>query len=205
MSLLRAFIAIEIPPQIQQAIQQAISNLRRELNTSVRWVSPENIHLTLKFLGNISPAQVDALTSMLQAQADSVPAFEVEVGRLGSFPDGKRVRVLWVGLHAPAELAALSRGIESACARLGYESEKRGFSPHLTIGRVRQDASAADAQKIRRAFEAATIDSLGVVRVDSAHLFKSDLKRDGAVYTKLFSAPLSNVVASREAAKQSPR
>ena len=205
MSLLRAFIAIEIPPQIQQAIQQAISNLRRELNTSVRWVSPENIHLTLKFLGNISPAQVDALTSMLQAQADSVPAFDVQVGGLGSFPDGKRVSVLWVGLHAPAELAALSRGIESACARLGYESEKRGFSPHLTIGRVKQGVSSADAQKIRRAFEAATIDSLGVVRVDSAHLFKSDLKRDGAVYTKLFSAPLSNVVARSEATKQSPR
>lgn len=192
MSLLRAFIAVEIPPHIQQAIHKATSNLRSELGAAIRWVSPENIHLTLKFLGDISPAQVDALTQMLRAQADSVPAFDVEVGGLGSFPDVKRARVLWVGLHAPAELAALSRGIESACARLGYESEKRGFSPHLTIGRARQDASAADTQKIRRALEAATIDSLGAVRVDSVHLFKSDLKRSGAVYTKLFSAPLKS-------------
>ncbi len=196
MSLVRAFIAIEIPPHIQQAIQQATANLRRELNTSVRWVTPENIHLTLKFLGDISPAQVDALTSTLRAQADSAPAFDVEAGGLGSFPDGKRVRVLWIGLHAPAELAALSRGIESACARLGYESEKRGFSPHLTIGRVRQDASASDTQRIRHALEAATIDSLGAVRVDSVHLFQSDLQRSGAVYTKLFSAPLHHVMLS---------
>lgn len=194
MSLLRAFIAIGIPSEIQQAIYKTTAPLRAELGASVRWTPPENIHLTLKFLGDISPAQVDALTATLRAQADSVPAFEVEVGKLGSFPDGKRVRVLWVGLHTPAELAALSRGIESACARLGYESETRGFSPHLTIGRARQDASAADAQKIRRALEAATIDSLGAVRVDSAHLYKSDLKRDGAVYTKLFSAPLRTSV-----------
>lgn len=189
---MRAFIAIEIPNQIQQAIHKATSNLRSELGAAIRWVSPENIHLTLKFLGDISPAQVDALTSTLRAQADSVPAFDVEVGGLGSFPDVKRAHVLWVGLESPAELAALSRGIESACARLGYEPEKRGFSPHLTIGRVRQDVSAADTQKIRRALEAATIDSLGAVRVDSVHLFKSDLKRNGAVYTKLFSAPLKS-------------
>ena len=189
---MRAFIAIEIPDQIQQAIHKATSNLRSELGAAIRWVSPENIHLTLKFLGDIPPIQVDALTSTLRAQADSVPTFDVKVGGIGSFPDVKRARVLWIGLNAPAELMALSRGIESACARLGYESEKRGFSPHLTIGRVRQDASAADAQKIRRALEAATIDSLGAVRVDSVHLFKSDLKRNGAVYTKLFSAPLKS-------------
>lgn len=151
------------------------------------------MHLTLKFLGEVSPAQVDALTSALRVQADSVPAFKVEVGGLGSFPDVKRARVLWIGIQAPAEIQTLRRGIESACARLGYESETRGFSPHLTIGRVRQDAMPADAQKIRRALETATIDSLGAVRVDSVHLFKSDLQKSGAVYTKIFSAPLKAV------------
>ncbi len=190
---MRAFIAIEIPHEIQQAIQQATAFLRAELRTSIRWTPAENIHLTLKFLGEVSPARVDALTSALRVQADSVPAFKVEVGGLGSFPDVKRARVLWIGIQAPAEIQTLRRGIESACARLGYESETRGFSPHLTIGRVRQDATPADAQKIRRALEAATIDSLGAVRVDSVHLFKSDLQKSGAVYTKIFSAPLKAV------------
>ena len=190
MSLLRAFIAVEIPHTIRQAIHQATSTLRAELGTLVRWVSPGNMHLTMKFLGDTSPSQLDLLTQTLLAQADSVPAFDIHVGGLGSFPNLKRARVVWIGVQAPAEMGMLSRGIESACARLGYESEKRGFSPHLTIGRVRQDASPADAQKIRRALEAATIDSLGTARVDSVHLFKSDLKSDGAVYTKIFSARL---------------
>ncbi|MCC6298338.1 MAG: RNA 2',3'-cyclic phosphodiesterase [Anaerolineales bacterium] len=190
MSLMRAFIAIEIPQQTQQAIDRATSALRRELNTNVRWVARENIHLTLKFLDNISPAQMDALTSALRAQADSVPAFDVQVGGLGSFPDVKRARVLWIGIQVPAEIQTLQRGIESACARLGYETEPRDFAPHLTLGRVRQESTAADAQKIRRALEAAKIDSLGAIRVDSVHLFKSDLQKSGAVYTKLFSAPL---------------
>lgn len=190
---MRAFIAFEIPREIQQAIYKTTSPLRAELGRCVRWTPPENIHLTLKFLGEIPPAQVDALTSALRVQADSVPAFNVEVGGLGSFPDGKRARILWIGIQAPAEIQTLHRGIESACARLGYESESRGLSPHLTIGRVRQDATPADAQKIRRALEAATIDSLGAVRVDSVHLFKSDLQRSGAVYTKIFSAPLKAV------------
>ncbi|MBV6450994.1 MAG: RNA 2',3'-cyclic phosphodiesterase [Anaerolineales bacterium] len=190
---MRAFIAFEIPREIQQAIYKTTSPLRAELNRCVRWTPPENIHLTLKFLGEIPPAQVDALTSALRVQADSVPAFKVEVGGLGSFPDVKRARVLWIGIQAPAEIQTLQRGIESACARLGYESESRGFSPHLTIGRVRQQATPADAQKIRRALEAATIDSLGAVRVDSVHLFKSDLQKSGAVYTKIFSAPLKAV------------
>jgi 2'-5' RNA ligase len=114
----------------------------------------------------------------------------MRIRTLGSFPSLRRARILWVGIQAAAEMEALFRGIESACARLGYESEARPFSPHLTIGRVRQDASASDGQKIRRALEAATIDSLGAVRVDSVHLFKSNLKRDGAVYTKLFSTSL---------------
>lgn len=192
MSHLRVFIAIEIPPKIQQAIHQATSPLCAELRASVRWTAPENIHLTLKFLGDIAPAQVDALTAMLHSQADAVPAFEIHAGDLGAFPDVKRARILWIGIRAPAELDALFRGIDAACIRLGFEAEKRRLSPHLTIARVRQDASAADAQKIRRSLEAATIDSLGAVRVDSVHLFKSDLKRDGAVYTKLFSAPLKS-------------
>jgi len=98
--------------------------------------------------------------------------------------------VLFVGVQAPAELEALHRGIESACARLGYESKERGFSPHLTLGRVKQDASTADQQKIRRVSAELKIDSLGTARVDSVHLYKSELKPNGAVYTQLFSAPL---------------
>lgn len=190
MGLLRTFIALDIPPDIQQAIQQNADNLRKAIGDSVRWVPVKNIHLTLKFLRDVSPADVDILTRMLRAEADSCPAFDFTIGGLGSFPSPKRARVLWVGIQAPAELEALQRGIESACARLGYESDPRPFSPHLTLGRVRDHITVSDQQKIQKTLEETKIDSLGTARVDSVHLYKSDPKPGGSVYTKLFSAPL---------------
>ena len=196
MSLLRAFIALEIPPKIQHAIHQAASKLRGETESLVRWVQPENVHLTLKFLGDISPASVDTLTQMLRAEAESCPPFDIHITGLASFPSPKRPRVIYIGIQAPAGLEALHHGIESATRRLGYESKERDFSPHLTIGRVKQNISAVEGQKIRQALEATKIDSLGTARVDSVHLYKSDLKPTGAVYTRLFSAPLQSVIAS---------
>ena len=193
MSLLRTFIAVEIPPHVQKKIQQETEPLRKAIGASlVRWVPVQNIHLTLKFLGDVSPASVDSLTQMLRTEADACLAFDMPISGLGSFPSLRRPRVLYIGMQAPAELEALYRGIESACARLGYESEGRDFSPHLTLGRVKQDAGALDQQRIRRALEETKIDSLGTARVNSVHLYKSDLKPTGSVYTQIFSAPLKN-------------
>jgi len=191
MSLLRTFIAVEIPSHVQKKIQQETEPLRKAIGASfVRWVSIQNVHLSLKFLGDVSPASVDTLTQMLRAEADSCPEFDMQISGLGSFPSLRRPRVLFIGIQAPAELEALYRGIESACARLGYESEGRGFSPHLTIGRIKQDASASDQQKVRHALAETKIDSLGIARVNSVHLYKSDLKPTGSVYTQIFSASL---------------
>jgi RNA 2',3'-cyclic 3'-phosphodiesterase len=190
MSHLRTFIALEIPRELQQLIHKEIAHLRNTIGSLVRWVPPGNVHLTLKFLGNISPANVDIVTQMIRAEADSCQPFVMQVSGIGCFPSPKRPRVIYIGLQAPAELEALQHGIESATTRLGYESKERDFSPHLTIGRVRQNISASDQQKIRRALEETQIDSLGTARVDSVHLYNSDLKPTGSVYTRLFSAPL---------------
>jgi 2'-5' RNA ligase len=146
----------------------------------------------LKFLGDVAPANIQMLSQMLGAEADQVRAFDIQINGLGCFPSRKRPRVLLIGLQAPAELEALQRGIESACASLGYGSEQRDFSPHLTIGRVRQDLPSSDQQKIRAALDGTMIDALGTARVDSVHLYKSDLQPGGSVYTKLFSAPLKS-------------
>src|ERR1051325_6471863 len=190
MSLLRAFIAVEIPLEIRKAACQATSDLQKGIGPLVRWIPMENMHLTLKFLGDIAPSNVDMLSQMLTAEADLFNCFDLRFGGLGSFPSPKRPRVLYIGIQAPAMLEALQRGIESASHRLGYESEERGFSPHLTIGRVKQNATSAEQQTIRRALEVTKIESLGTARVDSVHLYKSELKPIGSVYTRLFSATL---------------
>jgi 2'-5' RNA ligase len=191
MSLLRAFLAAELPPTLQDSIHNATTDLRGALGDGlIRWVPPQNVHLTLKFLGDVSTASLDLIEQMMVTEAAQFPAFDVQVDGLGCYPNPRRPRVLWVGLKAPAELASLQRGMEAAAARLGYESEERDFSPHLTIGRVRQNASSGDVHKIRTAMESCRVGLLGTAHIAAVHLFKSELRPEGSIYTKLFSAPL---------------
>jgi 2'-5' RNA ligase len=190
MSMLRAFIAVEIPGGIQQKIHRETSNLRKGIDSLVRWVPAQNMHLTLKFLGDVSPNSVEFIQQMLRTEAGNISCFDIHLAGLGAFPNLKRPRVLYVGVQAPAALDALARGIDSASRRLGYEPEERPFSAHLTLGRVRQNVNTADQQQIRRAIESTQVDLLGTARVDSVHLYKSDLNPGGSVYTRLYSAPL---------------
>jgi len=193
MSLLRAFIAVELPAELQQKVHKAIANFRRGIDPLVRWTAAEHMHLTLKFLGDVSQPNVEFLIQMLRTQAELVSPFVIQLGGLGSFPGPKRPRVLYIGIQAPAALGTLQREIESACRRLGYEAEERPFSPHLTLGRVKQNLSASDQQNIRRAMDGTQVDVLGSARIDSVHLYKSELRPSGAVYTRLYSAPLRKI------------
>jgi RNA 2',3'-cyclic 3'-phosphodiesterase len=194
MSLLRAFIAIEIPNTIQEAIHKDTLNLRKALDSAlVRWTPCSNIHLTLKFLGDVSESNLQFIKQMLVQECTEHFAFDLQVGKLGSFPNSKRPRVIWVGLNAPGELLSLQQSIESAASRLGYEKEERGFSPHLTIGRVRQNLSATDLGRIHTALDSTHVSMLGTVTINAVYLFKSDLQPNGSVYTRLFSAPLKTL------------
>jgi len=192
MTLLRVFIAVEIPLDTRKVILEETRLLRSAVGSLIRWVPLENMHLTLKFIGEVSPTSVDLLTQMLTAEVKGCPAFQAQVGSLGAFPSARRARVIWVGIQAPPRLASLQHGIEGAAARLGFEAETRPFSPHLTIGRVRQQASSGELGQIRTALEATRVGDLGTVNVDAIHLFKSDLQPGGAVYTRLLSAALEN-------------
>jgi len=156
----------------------------------IRWVLAHNIHLTLKFLGNVPAAHIDFFKQMLTQAGKTHPQFDIQIGGLGSFPNSKRTRVIWVGLHAPASLSSLQKSIEEGASRLGYEKEARPFSPHLTLGRIRQGTNEHDLQKINNALATIQLGKIGTVRVDSVHLYQSDLNSEGSVYTKLFSIPL---------------
>jgi len=192
MSLLRAFIAIELPKNTLDAIEKQTARMRQTLGTDIiRWVPTQNMHLTLKFLGDIAASHVDFLKQLLTREAGSHPQFNLQLGGLGSFPTSRRPRILWIGIHAPADLTSLQKSIEAGTSRLGYEQEEHAFSPHLTIGRTRQSISQPELQKIRAVLDTIQLGNIGIVRVDSIHLIKSDLQPKGSIYTKLFSAPLS--------------
>jgi len=191
MSLLRAFIAVEIPWHTRHAIERQAARLRQPLgNDLIRWVSSENMHLTLKFLGDVTTSHLNFLKQMLSQVADLHTPFDLQIGGLGCFPNLRAPRVIWIGIHSPPVFAALQKDIEEGAARLGYKLEERAFSPHLTLGRVRQNANPADLPKVRAALNSTQLDDMEIARVDSVHLFKSDLTPNGSVYTKLFSAPL---------------
>jgi RNA 2',3'-cyclic 3'-phosphodiesterase len=191
MGLLRAFLASEVPAPLQDAIEASTRLLRRSLGSNaVRWVPAHNIHLTLKFLGDISESNLALVKQLLITEVAQFPAFDVQIEGIGSFPNSRRPRVIWVGLTAPSTLAALQHSIDAFATRLGYGSEEHGFSPHLTIGRIRQNVSPPDLQRIRSVLEETKIGHLGTCRVKAVYLFKSELQAEGSIYTKLFSAPL---------------
>jgi RNA 2',3'-cyclic 3'-phosphodiesterase len=181
-----------LSPEIQQRIEQVSNQLKQRLEgVPVRWVPVENIHLTLKFLGDVSVANLEMLTEILQQVVGSHHEFEISAGGLGAFPQTQRPRVLWIGLSTSPELAAIQREIEVETARLGYASEERPFSPHLTLGRVSRNATTNDLHTIAKVLEGYTVGFLGVANVQSVHLFRSDLRPGGSIYTRLFTAPLS--------------
>jgi 2'-5' RNA ligase len=191
--MLRSFIAVEVPVEIQNAIAHSTASLQKALpKPMVRWVAPQNVHLTLKFLGDVSPANLERMADVLKIEAAAHGVFSMSVGGLGAFPTSRRARVIWIGLEAPPSLVALQRGVEAVSARLGYTREDRPFSPHLTIGRVGQNVTATDLQKIRAAVEGTTVGSLGMVKVDAVHIFKSDLSPSGSVYTHLYGLPMKS-------------
>jgi 2'-5' RNA ligase len=188
MSLIRAFLALEIPPSLQKNISAHSAVLKQALPDSIRWVATERIHLTLKFLGDTSPASLQDLTHALSAVIAQQPPFDISAGGFGVFPNPKRPRILWIGVQAPPDLERLTRAIETTCARLGYPPEEKPFNPHLTLGRLRD---GADLSALRPALQGIEIGPLGSLTVSSVTLFRSDLRPQGPNYTPLTHLPLA--------------
>jgi RNA 2',3'-cyclic 3'-phosphodiesterase len=189
MDAIRAFIAIELPLDVRQkldAVEKEIQSRAGEsARRAVRWVPTSNMHLTLKFLGEVSTANLQTLARMMQTEANTHGRFEMTIAELGAFPNVRRPRVIWIGSEAPAELSALQKSIEAETKKLGYPVEERPFSPHLTLGRISQNAHPDEVTQVARALGEMKIGELGRVLVDRIHLFRSDLHPSGATYTSL--------------------
>jgi RNA 2',3'-cyclic 3'-phosphodiesterase len=192
MSVIRAFIAIALPRTVQLKLDEVAHSLKNEDTQAVRWMAGKNIHLTLKFLGEVEQKKIEAVSQAIQLAAQHFNFFELSAGGVGTFPNLRRPRVIWVGVQAPEPLAGLANAIDLATQSLGFPGEERAFSPHLTLGRVSQNASPLEVQSVAQALSRARIGDLGSFPVTQVTLFRSDLQPSGAIYTPLFAASLNN-------------
>jgi len=189
---LRTFVAIPL----SESVSQALGRLQRTLRTTcparaVRWVTIENIHLTTHFLGDTLPDRVEPITEALSVVARNVPPFEFSAGKLGAFPNLRRPRVIWVGVaDTTSWLALLHEVVSESLERLGIPRDRRPFSPHLTLGRIRRQASPEDARDVGKALTVTEAGTLGTVPVETIILFKSVLRPSGAEYSRLATLPL---------------
>ena len=197
MSVIRAFIAINLSQEILEGIELMSLELRSRLeDVPIRWVPADNIHLTLKFLGNVSTANLEMLKEIMGNVVSNHHECDISVGGIGAFPKPHNPRVIWVGMEVPQELVSLQHNIEIETARLGYSREHRPFSAHLTFGRVSRNASSQDVRAIAEILDSYKVGFLGATRITSVYLYRSDLKPDGAVYTPIYTATLGKAESS---------
>jgi 2'-5' RNA ligase len=183
----RLFVAIELPAELRRLLEERSDTLSSMIHSSIiRWVRPEGIHLTLKFLGDVPGGKLEAVKEAVRTVGPRFSPFEYSVGGLGCFPNTRRPRVIWIGVRERSgRLEVLQAEIEQAYSALGFEKERRPFHPHLTLGRVRRGVRHADHQAVADAITRVEHFSLGDYRVEEICLYRSELKPTGAVYTKL--------------------
>jgi RNA 2',3'-cyclic 3'-phosphodiesterase len=176
---IRTFICIEIPESIKSRIGKLQDSLR-EIEAQISWTRPSNIHLTLKFLGGLTALRLERVKTAVEQASKGIHSFEIEVSGTGCFPSPRSPRVLWVGVSViPKELQDLYSRIEDGLSREGFEPEKRKFSPHLTIGRIRTPHNASQVAEtlINSGFAAERF------RANEVIVMRSDLKPTGSIYT----------------------
>ncbi|MBI5102337.1 MAG: RNA 2',3'-cyclic phosphodiesterase [Nitrospirae bacterium] len=178
---LRCFIAVEIPAELKAAIGGLIEALKSS-GADVKWARPENIHITLKFLGNTPDTKLEGINNALARKLSHYRPFYIKITHTGYFPSGRHPRVIWIGLEESETLVRIYEAVEEGMSELGFKPEDRKFSPHLTIGRVRSQVKMKELlnkMNEMRSYLSGGLEISGVV------LMKSELKPMGPEYERL--------------------
>ena len=185
--MIRCFLALDLPDALRPQLALVQGGLKRS-HGDVRWVAVGNIHLTLKFFGNVPDAEIEPLAAAAREVAASQAPFQLQVTQAGAFPNMTSPRVIWVGLGGDVlPLAQMFHQLEKAFAVLGYLPEGRAFNPHLTLGRVK---SPANRHRLALALEKLPPLNWPPFMVNEIILFKSTLTPQGSIYTPLQVVPL---------------
>jgi len=188
---IRVFIALDISEPARSSLSGVMYRLRAAIPRGARWVDPQGIHLTLKFLGNIDSARTDGILEPLCRIGEEYSSFSLNLAGLGVFPNQREPRVLWAGVEGEMEpLASLQEKVEEAMADQGFTRERRGFNPHLTIGRVRDRIATSERQNIGATILSHSLDPTEPWTADTMHLFRTTFTPNGSIHDIIGSAPL---------------
>jgi len=185
--LIRAFVAVELPPSLRLALLGEVGDLRSNLGDSaLRWVRPEAVHLTLRFLGESTPEKLAEVGEIMTQVCGRHPPLTAQVGGLGRFPGGSRPRVIWIGVQeSTGGLAAVQAELELRIANLGYPTEERSFHPHLTLARARREVSPSGLRQLAEQLDHSSVGDLGQLDITHLSLMRSQLGAGGASYSRL--------------------
>ncbi|MCS7192022.1 MAG: RNA 2',3'-cyclic phosphodiesterase [Armatimonadetes bacterium] len=184
---IRSFVALELSEDVRERLKDLLQQLR-QTKAAVKWVEPENLHLTLKFLGEVPESQIEEIVNALKSIAQATLTFSFTVCGVGGFPNLNRPKVLWAGVEASENLMTLQRMVEQAMERLGFSPEERTYHPHITIGRVKAMVGIEEVKMILSK-NLGTV--FGVVPANHLTLFRSDLSKEGPTYTPLAKLPFT--------------
>jgi 2'-5' RNA ligase len=187
----RVFVALDLTPNDKVRLTDTITHLQQSIASGVRWVDPQGIHLTLKFLGNIDAGLVDGVQQAMSRASRDSRRFGLSLSELGVFPNDREPRVLWAGVSGDLDsLGTIQMRVEEELSQLGFPRERRPFSPHLTLGRVRDGVSTNQRNHVGRTMSSTPLPPGDVWEVTEIHLIRSTLTPQGARYTSMGSQPL---------------
>ena len=191
-TMVRTFVAVTLEPEVLRALEEAQGRLRAlDGGRACRWIGADGIHLTLHFLGDVPEGRLPAVFEAVARGCRCFAPIDIGIVGLGCFPNLRQPRIVWAGVHEETgRLIDLQRAIGQELARVGYPPERRPFTPHLTIGRVRRDAARGDAAALGRSVSAQPQEVLAKMRVERVHVIKSDLGPSGAVYAVMATSEL---------------
>jgi 2'-5' RNA ligase len=186
----RTFVAIELPAEVRKRACQLIDSLRRSSETDVRWVTPDQLHWTLKFLGDVDLLEIPEICRRLTQAVAPLAPFDVRARGAGAFPDALHPRTVWIGMREGLEpMIALHAAVENVLVDLGFRQEQRRFRPHITLGRVRNSAAGGPEEFAQRLREFADFDA-GISSVFEVAVFSSQPSPKGPIYEPLGHAEL---------------
>ena len=187
MARLRTFIAVDVPDRVRRVAGTTIGKLRSTTD-SIRWVPPHNVHITMKFLGDVEETDIYQVCRLTAAAAKGVAATQVTCRGIGAFPTLERPRTVWLGIDDPDDqLRQLHRLLEQQLSLLGFPFEQRRYQPHVTLGRTRY--GRRDVDRLIEEMRHLQVDA-GLVEVDELVIYSSERGADGPNYTVLGRAPL---------------